>query len=93
VSLTFDSARIAAQWVGSPATGMVEGLFVGFLSQERVNEIILPPELGSFALSTAFPTGAAAVHCTDQIDVGPDGTTPGWWWHLSFRAEAVGWTD
>jgi hypothetical protein len=49
--------------------------------------------VGGQPLSALFPPAAGA-NCAavDDRDTGPDGTTRGWWWHLSFTGAAVPWT-
>jgi hypothetical protein len=98
VNLVFDHARIAGQWDADPATGVVQGLFAGFLSEARAQQSTLPPGLGPLSgqpLTYLFPTAAAPqVGCPtlDDSEIGPDGTTRGWWWYLNFEAVKVRWT-
>jgi hypothetical protein len=83
--------------VGDPATGLVEGLFTGFMSVAKAHATLLPaslPLVGGHPLSDLFPPITDPT-CTgiDDRDTGPDGTTRGWWWHLSFTGSRVSWTE
>lgn len=97
VNLVFDHARIAGQWDADPATGVVHGLFAGFLTEARAQQNSLPGGLGPLSgqpLSFLFPTpGALQASCptVDDSELGPDGVTRGWWWYLNFEATRVGW--
>src|SRR5689334_24668628 len=46
VNLVFEHAHIAGQWNADPATGVVNGLFAGFLTEARAQESFLPSNLG-----------------------------------------------
>jgi hypothetical protein len=98
IPLVFDTARMAARWDGSPAGNLVDGLIVGFVSEATAQTILLPEGLGSPPLST-FLTGSGDHTCTDtgfttdDSDVGPDGTTKGWWLYMNFTAVRVAWTE
>lgn len=91
ITLPFQYARIAAQWKGDPASGLVEGLFIGFLSDADTKNILLPASLGNLPFSVLFPT-SDGLGCYDDRDTAPDGKTLGWYWHLNFEAEKVDWT-
>jgi hypothetical protein len=93
ITVTFEHAVVSGQWQGDPATGVVEGVFTGFLSESVAQGITLPASLGSQPLSALFPTGTGDCSAVDDRDVGPDGTTRGWWWFFNFEAEKVTWTS
>ncbi len=101
--LPFSDARVAAVWLGDPATRLVTGLIRGFLPEVAANEIILPDSIdfiGGKPFSEIllggtnncscdhgeFPPG-----CESDLDVGPDGVTPGWYLYFQFEAERVEW--
>jgi hypothetical protein len=96
IPLTFDTARIAAEWVGTPATGMKNGLIEAFMSMDQARAILLPastPAVGGNPLSILL-RGAPENTCagTDDSHPGPDGTTKGYWFYFNFEAVKVGWT-
>jgi hypothetical protein len=97
LNLVFDHARVAGQWDADPATGIVQGLFAGFLTEARAQQNFLPQGLGALSgqpLTFLFPTAAApqtSCPTVNDADVGPDGSTRGWWWYLNFEAVKVRW--
>lgn len=98
VNLVFEHARVAGQWNADPATGIVKGMFVGFLTEARAQQEYLPAGLGPASgqpLTFLFPTASApqaSCPAVNDSDIGPDGSTRGWWWYLNFEAVKVGWT-
>jgi hypothetical protein len=98
VNLVFDHARIAGQWNADPATGIVQGIFAGFFTEARAQQNFLPQNLGPLSgqpLTFLFPTASApqaSCPTVNDSDLGPDGTTRGWWWYLNFEAIKVAWT-
>ena len=108
VSLTLDvagidipltGARLAANYQGDPATGLVTGLLRGFVSLEAANAVLLPDDLplvGGQVLSRFLHNGPSSCRSSPARDVGPaigGGTTTGWWFYLSFTAELVDWVE
>lgn len=97
INLVFDYARIAGQWDADPATGIVKGLFAGFLTEARAKQNFLPGGLGPLSnqpLTFLFPTGAApqaSCPTVNDSELAPDGATRGWWWYLNFEAVKVRW--
>ncbi len=104
VSLTIDvggilipltDVTVGGTWVGTPATSISDGLLRGFLSEADADAIIIPSNIaivGGEPLSSVLPGGTNACARHSDLDVGPDGTTPGWWFYLSFPAEPVPYT-
>jgi hypothetical protein len=88
VTLPFKGAVIAGRFDGNPAAGMVNGLFRGFLSEADAATAMF----SGLPISSLFPDGTGACSGIDDRDVGPDGTTVGWWWYMSFEAQSVTWT-
>jgi hypothetical protein len=103
IDATFDLAGIqidlenvveGATYVGTPATGLSDGLIVGFLSEQAANGILLPmdlPIVGGQALSTLLPGGQNSCATSDDTDIGPSGVR-GWYFYLNFTAHQVTWT-
>jgi cysteine-rich repeat protein len=95
VTFQFAGARIGAQWSGDPATGLVDGLILGFLTEEEVDAIVIPFG-GGVPFGVLLP-GADGASCTDPAyvdkdlyDVNGDGTAEsGWWVYLQYEAQVV----
>lgn len=94
--ITLQDAQFAATYVGVPATDMVNGLLIGFLSEANADTAIIPVDtaiVGGDPLSSIMPGGTGS--CNNDAatkDVGPGGVT-GWWMALNYQATAVPWTD
>jgi hypothetical protein len=94
--VTLRSVRVAATYVGSPASSLVNGMLRGFLTEADANATILPgtlPLFGGQALSALLPGGdppGAGVCCAafSDIDLGPSGER-GWWMYFNFVAQPV----
>ena len=87
--------RIVDTYVGSPATGLVNGLIRGFVSETDADAIILPDTIdfvGGLPLSAVLPGGTGNCNGGDDRDVGPGGES-GWYFYLNFTADPVPWTD
>lgn len=90
VNLPLDSVRIGGKYVGSPVNRITEGVVYGFLPESVANTLMLPPGLPvSGTIASLFPGGTGNCSARNDLDVGPDGTTPGWWVYLGFEADAV----
>jgi cysteine-rich repeat protein len=88
-----DDAKIAATYVGLPATDLVDGLIAGFISEAQADATILPADLplvGGKPLSALLagggvcPMGPGA----DDRDMGPGGQL-GWYFYINFTAQRV----
>lgn len=78
--------EVAAEYSGTPATGLANGLLRGFLDEATANAIILPaslPLVGGQPLSNLLRAS--------ELDTGPAGAS-GWWFHLNFTGESATWT-
>jgi hypothetical protein len=90
ILVTLTDTSIAATYGGDPASGLVNGLVAGFLSEADANVTIIPagiPVVGGLPLSTLLPGGASNCAAHNDKDV-HDGVT-GWWMYLNFTATAV----
>ncbi len=94
IPLTLHDARIAATYSGSPATQVVNGLLVGFMTETDANATNLPSDLplvGGKPLSTILAGGTGA--CASFSDKDTDNGTSGWWFYLNFTAPVTTWSD
>jgi len=92
--MTLQSARIGGVYSGAPATGIVNGLIMGFLAKADADATILPasmPLIGGLPLSSLLPGGAG--NCSTHSDVDIASGVPGWWVYLNFVATAVPYND
>jgi cysteine-rich repeat protein len=95
IDVPLRQARVAAQYVGSPATGLVQGLIRGFLTEADGNMLTLPADLplvGGDPLSSVLPGGTGCCASHTDIDILADGTR-GWWFYLNFTAARVPYTE
>jgi hypothetical protein len=99
-TIPLSDVYLAATYVGSPATSMVNGLIRGFLSETDANSVILPatfPVVGGQPLSILLAGGdppGPGINCRSisDKDVGPGGV-PGWYMYFNFTASAVPYSD
>lgn len=100
VPLPLKSAQFAGTWVGSPATQIANGLLRGFLSRADADNTIMPASyalIGGLPVSQLLPGGdppGTGINCAaySDMDLGPDGITPGWWMYFNFAASPVTYT-
>lgn len=93
-TLPLQNVQASATYVGDPATGLIDGVLMGFLREEDAEALTLPPDLilvGGQPLSSFLPGGSGSCATYDDRDIGPDNST-GWYFYLNFTAEAVTWT-
>ncbi|MEM7159366.1 MAG: hypothetical protein AAF799_41390 [Myxococcota bacterium] len=92
--LALQMTNAAAQYVGDPADGLVEGFLRGFLTVSSAQATVLPddlPVVGGHAISellAAGPGGPGHITCAHD-DRDADGGLDGWWFHMNFEAERV----
>jgi hypothetical protein len=94
IPLTLNDARIGATYVGDPATGEMNGLLVGFLSEAAADSTILPdsfPIAGGEPLSLVLPGGTD--NGASHSDMDEHNGVPGWWIYLNFAATRTDWTN
>lgn len=90
IPLTLRDARIAATFVGNPATSLANGLLAGFISETDANNTILPaslPLIGGQPLSALLPGGNG--NCAAFSDKDLNNGVMGWWFYLNFSAPQV----
>jgi len=88
-------AQIAATYIGNPATSMTGGMLRGFISEADADATLLPMSIalvGGDPLSSVLPGGTGNCSARDDRDMGPDGTTRGWWFYFNFPATRVTYT-
>jgi cysteine-rich repeat protein len=100
IPVTLSNARVAAQYLGTPATQFVNGLVRGFISEASANTTPLPADLplvGGQPLAQQLPggdpPGSGNTNCAGHSDKDMDGATPGWWMYLNFTASQVVWDE
>jgi len=101
IPITLASASIGGRYFGTPATEIRDGLIRGFISYAQAQATIIPEgttgqaaidgePLSSLLRTTSTggstPGGCGSSAMASDLDVGPDGTTPGWWFYLNFAA-------
>jgi hypothetical protein len=94
IGIPLRNSRIAATYVGNPATSLSNGLFLGFLRETDANATILPaslPVVGGMPLSSLLPGGAS--NCSSHNDKDTDGLDSGWWLYANFPAAVRPFTD
>lgn len=94
--LLLHDAQIAATFVDSPATNLVNGLIKGFLTEADANNTILSaslPLFGGQALSALLPGGDPPglnnTNCSAHNDKDINAEVSGWWFYLNFTATRV----
>jgi len=92
VIVPLSNARVGAKY--NSDTELVEGLIYGFIDEATAEAAVFPSSAGPFANQTlASLLAGHASNCEtpdqDDRDVGPDGTTLGWWFYLDFTAVEV----
>ena len=99
VPVALSDARIAATYSGNPATTLVNGLLMGFISESTANTTILPsnlPLVGGQPLSLLLPGGrppGGEPNCASFSDIDTHNGVRGWWFYLNFPARRVTWSD
>jgi hypothetical protein len=94
VTIHMTNAQIAGTYTGSP-TSLSNGLLRGFVSLEQARTTLFPsnlPLVGGKTLAQLLSGGDTA--CTrpgggNDLDVGPDGVTRGWYFYINYSAVQV----
>ncbi len=87
IPITLRDARVAATYVGNPATALSNGLLMGFISQADANTTIIPasfPLVGGMPLSALLPGGTN--NCAAHNDRDLNNGVMGWWFYMNFPA-------
>ncbi len=90
IPVTLRDARVAATWVGDPATQLANGLMSGFISEADANATILPaslPLVGGQPLSALLPGGTG--NCAPHSDKDVNNGVTGWWFYFNFPAARI----
>lgn len=86
INITLEDARIAAVYSGDPASQLVTGLLVGFLSEATAEQTPIPGT-NLVTLAFALPGGNGGLaNCATWDDRKNDGNVSGWWFYLNFTA-------
>lgn len=96
IIVPLSDAQIGATYLGSPASGLVNGLLMGFISETDAESIIIPMDItlvGGETLASLLPGGMGNCESGDDTDLGPDGVTSGWWMYLNFTGTVIPWTS
>jgi hypothetical protein len=89
-SIPLENVQVGATYVGTPATGLINGLIRGFISEDDAAAIVLPDLVGGGALPSVLPGGTGSCAPHDDRDVSPS-LESGWYVYLNFTAHAVTW--
>jgi len=101
IPITLHDTKIAATYVGTPATGLTNGLLMGFISEADADATIIPSTVavvGGKPLSSLLTGGTTlsdmmnACH-TQKSDKDTNNGVKGWWFYLNFPAAKVPWAD
>jgi cysteine-rich repeat protein len=93
IPITLRDARIAATYVGNPASSTNNGLLMGFISETDANNTMIPnsfPLVGGMPLSALLPGGSN--NCAAHNDKDVNNGVMGWWFYLNFPAARVPWS-
>jgi cysteine-rich repeat protein len=88
VELALDDTQVAAVYgAGAPDT-LESGLLIGFMTEERANNTILPKDLPIVGGQTL---GSLLDHNEGEME--DHNGTPGWWFYINFTAATVEYTE
>ncbi|HEY0250769.1 MAG TPA: hypothetical protein VGC41_04550 [Kofleriaceae bacterium] len=94
VPVILRDVRVAATFDADPASHLMNGVMMGFLTTADADATRLPssyPFIGGKPLSALLAGGTNA--CPTYSDKDTDGATTGWWFYLNFTAPTTNWTD
>jgi hypothetical protein len=96
IPVTLNDAQIAAGFVDTPASALVNGLIKGFVTEADADAALLPgtlPLIGGQPLSSVLPGGDPPgpnnTNCAAHSDVDIRNGVRGWWFYLNFTAMRV----
>jgi hypothetical protein len=103
LTVPLQAANVAATYTGDPADGLIDGLLRGFVSEAAAEGAVIPDSvilIGGLPLHDVLAGGIDPGSCNvgtepigDDRDLGPDGTTAGWWFYVNFTASVVPFDD
>jgi len=83
--------QVGAEYVGTPATSLADGLIMGFLSETAANGIMISVGGTQVPLSAFLPGGTNSC-VTAYSDKDTNAGVPGWWFYFNFLATEVTYT-
>jgi hypothetical protein len=92
LNLPLSDVRIGALYFFGTPLRLQTGLIRGFLSHADAENLVIPPawpHIGGLTLASALPGGTGNCATHNDMDVGPDPNSPGWWLHFNFIAAPV----
>ena len=96
VNIVLHDAKIAATYVGNPASQVTNGLLRGFVTEAEANATIFPMNLavvGGKPFSSILPGGMGNCRPANQSDKDINNGVSGWWFYLNFTAPRTPWSD
>jgi hypothetical protein len=94
INIDLENVVVGGTYDGNPADDIINGLIVGFLSEEDADNILIPQDViivGGDPLSSVLAGSEFGCAPHDDRDIGPGGE-PGWYFYLEFSAHRVTWT-
>lgn len=95
INIPLRDAQVGATYVGNPATGEINGLIRGFLTEGDAESTVLPndlPVVGGKDLASLLPGHASCCSNSDDMDIHPTHGA-GWWLYMNFTATPVTWSE
>lgn len=89
VGIPLQDVQLSANYVGDPATSLVDGLMRGFIAEAVADTLLVDLGAGEVPLSSLLPGGQGNCASHDDRDTGLDGSTVGWWLYFNFTASRV----
>jgi hypothetical protein len=90
-NVPLQQVQVGATYVGSPATGMMNGVLRAFLTKSDAEATSISLGIITARLASFLPGGQN--NCASFSDMDMLGMTPGWWIYFNFTAESVPWTE
>jgi len=92
-NIPMEGFQAAGTYSGDPATGLVNGLSKGFISEANAQNVVITGNGGSTTLAALLAGGGSCADgSSDDRDLGPDGLTMGWWFYFNWTAQKVTYT-
>lgn len=93
INVDLEEVEFGGTFDGNPADDLINGLIVGFLSEEAADTITIPQDVvivGGQPVSHVLPGGATNCAPHDDRDLGPGGEL-GWYFYLEYQAHRITW--